>query len=86
MLTNEDFLKMKNRANTRKDWIYSLSPYRQYAVYKNQVVWYSDFIWPEAYEVYQLAYWFSHKMWTAEDKKKSKKMLWYAIYYAQNNI
>ena len=86
MLSNEDLLKMQNRAKTRKDWVYSLSPYRQYAVYKNKVVWYNDFIWPEAYEVYQLAYWFSHKMWTAEDKKKSKEMLGYSIYYSQNNL
>lgn len=76
--------KMQDRATRRRDWVFSTWPYQLYAVLNNKLVWFSEFVWPEAYDIYQLSIWFAVKVWEAENKNQARKKLEYLIFNIEN--
>lgn len=83
-MENEKFEKMKDRATRRRDWVFSLSPYSPYAVLKNKVVWWAEFEWPEAFNVFEYSFGFAVNIWKAEDLKQAINMLEYIIFKKEN--
>jgi len=76
--------EMQDRATRRRDGVFSMWPYTLIAVYKNNIVWFSEFIWPDEYWVYQLSYWFSTKVWEAKNKTDARNKLEYLIFNIEN--
>lgn len=76
--------EMQDKATRRRDWVFSMWPYTHYAVLKNNLVWYAEFIWPELYDIYQLSFWFAVNVWEAKDKKNAINKLEYLIFNIEN--
>lgn len=83
-MENTKLEQMKERATRRRDGVFSMCSYTHYAVLKNNLVWYAEFIWPESYNIYQLSYWFAVNVWEAKDKKDAINKLEYLIFNIEN--
>ena len=83
-MDNNKIKEMQDKATKRRDGVFSMWQYTHYAVLKNNLVWYAEFIWPESYNIYQLSYWFAVNVWEAKDKKDAINKLEYLIFNIEN--
>ncbi len=83
-MNKDNISEMQDKATRRRDWVFSMWPYMPYAVLKNNLVWYAEFIWPESYNIYQLSHWFAVNIWEAKDKKDAINKLEYMIFNIEN--
>ena len=82
-MENTKLEKMKDRATRRRDWVFSMSSYNPYAVYKNTVAWWAEFT-GTGYIVYQYAFGFAHVIWEVKTKSDAINRLEYLIFNIEN--